>query len=144
VESGSPSNPVDTEASCSVPRNDVQTQVYQPTPRQVEWAADQAVVGSLTMTRPANWKQAGMGSSWSPQGLFPPIPAAAFRIRAPAGSTRMSVTWMPGGSRVCSESITRDPARCSLGNDDDCRQDGLAASVQLLGSLSCQVTNGET
>jgi hypothetical protein len=38
----------------------------------VEWAADQAVVGNLTTTRPANWKQSGL-QSWSPQGMFPPI-----------------------------------------------------------------------
>jgi hypothetical protein len=65
-------DPVDRDATCAVPRNDAATQVYQPTPRQVEWAADQAVVGNLTTTRPANWKQSGL-PSWTPQGMFPSI-----------------------------------------------------------------------
>jgi hypothetical protein len=73
---GSPTSPLDSEAYCSIPRNDPRTQVYQPTPRQVEWAADQAVVNNLRMTRPANWKQSGISSSWTPQGLFPPIALA--------------------------------------------------------------------
>ncbi|GIF23180.1 hypothetical protein BJ973_000464 [Actinoplanes tereljensis] len=64
-------DPVDADATCAIPRNDPDTQVEQPTPRQVEWAADQAVVGNLTLTREANWHQAHMSSSWSPQGLFP-------------------------------------------------------------------------
>jgi len=61
---------VDQLRVCAVVRNDSRSQVYQPTARQVEWAADQAVVGALTMTRPANWKQSGL-PSYSPQGLFP-------------------------------------------------------------------------
>ncbi|MFC4066946.1 golvesin C-terminal-like domain-containing protein [Actinoplanes subglobosus] len=65
-------NTVDAEAWCSVPRNDPMTQAYQPTGRQVEWAADQAVVGNLTTSRPANWKGSGL-PSYSPQGLFPPL-----------------------------------------------------------------------
>lgn len=73
------SSPVDGGAKCAVPRNDVGTQVYQPTPNQVEWAADLAVRNLLTdtlATRSANWKQTGMGAAWSPQGLFPSIPLA--------------------------------------------------------------------
>ncbi|GAA0549925.1 hypothetical protein GCM10010172_35020 [Paractinoplanes ferrugineus] len=66
-------DPVDADATCSIARNDPYTQVEQPTPRQVEWAADQAVVGNLTLTRDANWHQAHMSTSWSPQGLFPPL-----------------------------------------------------------------------
>ncbi|MGW2220233.1 SGNH/GDSL hydrolase family protein [Nonomuraea sp. NPDC001684] len=66
---------VDTGAYCSVPRNDPYTQVYQPTPRQVEWAADQAVVGNLTMLRPTGWKQSGL-TQWRPQGEFPPLSLA--------------------------------------------------------------------
>lgn len=73
LAAGSPTNPVEAEATCAVARNDAKTQVYQPTARQVEWAADQAVVGNLRMTRAANWKEAGMASSWTPQGLFPPL-----------------------------------------------------------------------
>lgn len=64
---------VDTDRWCSVPRNDPKTQVYQPTPRQVEWAADQAVVGNLMTARPANWKKSGL-ASWTPQKYFP-LPA---------------------------------------------------------------------
>ena len=70
---GSPTDPVDADRYCSVPRNDVRTQVYQPTPRQVEWAADQAVAGALTLTRPAGWKGGGL-PAYSPQGWFPSIP----------------------------------------------------------------------
>lgn len=57
-------------SSCAVPRNDAKSQVYQPTARQVEWAADQAVVNNLKTARPANWKQSGL-ASWAPQGMFP-------------------------------------------------------------------------
>ena len=66
----SPTDPTDPNRTCSVARNDPRTQVYQPTPRQVEWAANQAVVGKLTMARPANWKQSGL-ASWRPQTMFP-------------------------------------------------------------------------
>lgn len=69
---GSPTSPVDAERRCSVPRNDVKNLALQPKPRQVEWAVDQAVTKSLTLTRPANWKNSGM-PSYSPQGLFPPV-----------------------------------------------------------------------
>ncbi len=60
------------ERYCAVARNDVKKQAYQPTPRQVEWAVDQAVVGELRTDRPANWKNTGM-DSYSPNGLFPPV-----------------------------------------------------------------------
>ncbi|WP_460849850.1 GDSL-type esterase/lipase family protein [Phytohabitans suffuscus] len=65
----SPTDPVDTDRTCAVPRNDARTQVEQPHWRQVEWAADLAVRGALTMQRPANWKQSGL-PAWSPQGMF--------------------------------------------------------------------------
>lgn len=65
---------VDRDALCAVPRNDPRTQVYQPTPRQVEWAVDRAVAGTLTTKRAAGWKSARMSSSWSPQGLIPRRP----------------------------------------------------------------------
>ncbi|TDB99258.1 hypothetical protein [Actinomadura sp. 7K534] len=67
---GSPTNPVESERTCSVPRNDPRNQAYQPTPRQVEWAVDQAVRGALTIQRPQNWKNLGM-PAYTPQGLFP-------------------------------------------------------------------------
>ncbi|WP_239079426.1 hypothetical protein [Streptomyces sp. SID7909] len=63
------------ERYCAVARNDVRKQAFQPTPRQVEWAVDQAVVGELHVNRPANWKNTGM-DSYTPQGLFPPITLA--------------------------------------------------------------------
>jgi hypothetical protein len=71
---GSPTDPVEgeDERECSVPRNDPHTQVYQPTPQQVEWAVNLAVDGGLTFTRPADWKGSGL-PAWSPQGMFPPI-----------------------------------------------------------------------
>ncbi|MEV5508239.1 hypothetical protein [Streptomyces orinoci] len=73
--SGDPStNPVDDDRYCSVARNDVNTQVYQPTPNQVEWAADMAIRGQLTSgyaNRPSNWHNSGL-ASWTPQGMFPP------------------------------------------------------------------------
>jgi hypothetical protein len=68
---GSGSEPTDGDRTCAVPRNDPKTQVYQPTARQVEWAADQAVLGNLKVSRPAGFKQDGLGS-YTPQGLFPP------------------------------------------------------------------------
>ncbi|MFE1037055.1 hypothetical protein ACFW40_34965 [Streptomyces sp. NPDC058807] len=72
--SSSPSDPSEdvSERTCSVARNDVKKQAFQPTPRQVEWAVDQAVVGRLNLYRPANWKNTGM-AGYSPQSLFPPI-----------------------------------------------------------------------
>ncbi|WHT19450.1 SGNH/GDSL hydrolase family protein [Crossiella sp. CA-258035] len=69
---GDPANPVEEERFCSVPRNDVANQAMQPKPRQVEWAANQAVRNSLHVLRPANWKNLGM-PAYTPQGLFPPI-----------------------------------------------------------------------
>ncbi|WBB49648.1 hypothetical protein O3597_03915 [Verrucosispora sp. WMMA2044] len=73
--SGSPTDPVEPDRYCSVPRNDVRTQVEQPHWRQVEWAANLAVQGALTVQRPANWRQSGL-PAWSPQGMLPPIPLA--------------------------------------------------------------------
>ncbi|MFD9542941.1 hypothetical protein [Streptomyces sp. NPDC060022] len=59
------------ERYCAVARNDVKKQAFQPTPRQVEWAVDQAVVGELDFYREGNWKNTGTGG-YQPQGLFPP------------------------------------------------------------------------
>ncbi|MFJ2746234.1 hypothetical protein ACIO3O_41975 [Streptomyces sp. NPDC087440] len=63
------------ERYCAVARNDPKKQAFQPTPRQIEWAVDQAVIGNLTFNRPANWKNTGM-DGYSPNGLFPPITLA--------------------------------------------------------------------
>ncbi|GGY14057.1 hypothetical protein GCM10010358_77820 [Streptomyces minutiscleroticus] len=70
----SPSDPSEdaSERTCAVARNDVKKQAFQPTPRQVEWAVDQAVVGELNFYRSPNWKNTGMGG-YQPQGLFPPV-----------------------------------------------------------------------
>jgi hypothetical protein len=72
----SPTDPVDADRTCAIPRNDVRTQVYQPHWSQVEWAADLAVAGALTLSRPANWKNAGMPAAWVPQStaMFPSVP----------------------------------------------------------------------
>jgi hypothetical protein len=70
---------VDENRTCAVARNDPETQIYQPTPNQVEWAVDDAVRGDLTSTapipvvRPADWKGSELGA-WSPQDVFPPLP----------------------------------------------------------------------
>ncbi|MEU5345657.1 NocE [Streptomyces sp. NPDC020766] len=65
-------SPVDADRTCSVPRNDPKKQAFQPTPRQIEWAVNQTVVGKLNThaSRPANWKNTGM-AAYSPQSLFP-------------------------------------------------------------------------
>lgn len=65
--------PWDPDRACAVPRNDPEIQVYQPSPRQVEWAADLAVRGQLTFQRPANWLNNGL-PAYSPQGIFPSKP----------------------------------------------------------------------
>jgi hypothetical protein len=64
--------PIDDGRVCAVPRNDPATQVYQPKPKQVEWAADMAVKGKLTITRSANWKSNGL-PAYVPQQMFPPV-----------------------------------------------------------------------
>ncbi|GGL16726.1 hypothetical protein Sme01_71340 [Sphaerisporangium melleum] len=62
---------VDEGYTCSVPRNDPLTQVYQPHWRQVEWAVDQLVFKNrLAVTRPYGWKGANI-PAWNPQTLFP-------------------------------------------------------------------------
>ncbi|MEU4931025.1 Tat pathway signal protein [Streptomyces yokosukanensis] len=66
-------DPVDTDAWCSVPRNDVNTQALQPTPNQVEWAVDMAVRNNLRsgyLTQGGWRSQTGLGTI-DPQGMFP-------------------------------------------------------------------------
>lgn len=72
VNMGSPTNPVEDERTCAVPRNDPHNQAYQPKPRQVQWAVDRAVSGQLTEQRPANWRNLGM-PAYTAQGLFPRV-----------------------------------------------------------------------
>ncbi len=70
ASTGSPTSANESERTCSVARNDPKNQAMQPKPRQVEWAVDQAVRGTLTVQRPSNWKNLGM-PAYTPQGLFP-------------------------------------------------------------------------
>jgi GDSL-like Lipase/Acylhydrolase family len=67
---GSPATPVSDDRTCAIPLNDSHVQAYQPTFKQVEWAADQAVQGTLTDTRPAGLYGSSL-PSYTPQGLFP-------------------------------------------------------------------------
>lgn len=60
----------DPDRTCAVARNDVASQVYQPSWTQVEWAADLAVQGALTVQRPGNWRYSQL-AAWSPQAMFP-------------------------------------------------------------------------
>lgn len=59
--------------TCAVPRNDLKNQVLQPKPRQVEWAVDQLVQNSLSVQRPANWKNLNM-PAYDVAQLFPQLP----------------------------------------------------------------------
>lgn len=78
------SGTVDKQATCSVPRNSLRTQVYQPNPDQVEWAADMAVKGKLSKKRVANWQDSGMAHGWRPQELFEPRRHDGKLVRVPA------------------------------------------------------------
>lgn len=62
--------PTDPARTCGVARNDPGIQVLQPKPRQVEWAANRAVEGNLSIVRPANWNNSGL-ASYVPQDVFP-------------------------------------------------------------------------
>ncbi|MEU2779085.1 Tat pathway signal protein, partial [Streptomyces sp. NPDC007162] len=69
-------DPIDTDAWCSVPRNDVKAQALQPTPNQVEWAVDMAVRNDLRsgyLTQGGWRSQTGL-STIDPQGLYPSPP----------------------------------------------------------------------
>ncbi|MEU7022239.1 NocE [Streptomyces sp. NPDC046203] len=68
----SPNDPAEAERTCAVPRGDVRKQAFQPTPRQIEWAVDQAVIMALNqrVNRVSDWKSMGM-AAYSPQALFP-------------------------------------------------------------------------
>jgi hypothetical protein len=60
---------VEPERTCAVARNDVQTQVLQPKPKQVEWAVNMAVKNHLDVLRPAGW--GGHQGGYRPQDMFP-------------------------------------------------------------------------
>jgi putative cell wall-binding protein len=70
---GSSSNPVETERSCAVARNDPGSQAMQPKPRQVEWAVDEGVDGNMPITRTAGYLNIST-ANYKPQDLFP-LPA---------------------------------------------------------------------
>ncbi|MEV8015872.1 hypothetical protein AB0O76_05860 [Streptomyces sp. NPDC086554] len=96
---------VESNRACSVPRNDPRNQAMQPKPRQVEWAVDQAVNGTLNkhVARPANWKSLGM-PAYQPQSLFP-NPALEGGGRVPAQillgvATQESNMWQAARSSV--------------------------------------------
>lgn len=68
---GDPNDPSDDALrTCAVPRNDPRNQPMQPKPRQVEWAVNDLVKGRLDVTRPANWKNLGMGA-YNVTEMFP-------------------------------------------------------------------------
>jgi len=71
---GSATSAVEDERYCSIPRNDPRNQAFQPKPRQVEWAVDQAITNNLDslIRRPADWKNLGM-AAYLPQALFPRV-----------------------------------------------------------------------
>jgi hypothetical protein len=68
---GSPDTPVSADRTCAIPLDDPTVQAYQPSFQQVEWAADQAVQGTLTDTRPAGLYGSSISASYTPQGMFP-------------------------------------------------------------------------
>ena len=70
---GDPDSTIDNDRTCSQPRNDPAQQAYQPTPNQVEWAADMAIRGDLTSAwvRQGGWRGADGLGTVNPQGMFP-------------------------------------------------------------------------
>jgi hypothetical protein len=75
--------PYDPDRSCAVPRNDPNLQTYQPSPKQVEWAADLAAHGELTVSRAAGWLNDGL-PAFAPQTLFKPV-----ALNRPAGTSNV-------------------------------------------------------
>ncbi|WP_460516042.1 SGNH/GDSL hydrolase family protein [Flindersiella endophytica] len=63
--------PWDPDRVCAIPRNDPRLMTVQNTAPQAAWAAELAVRGALTITRPTDWNRSGL-VSWTPQGMFPP------------------------------------------------------------------------
>ncbi|MCX2955147.1 hypothetical protein [Lentzea sp. NEAU-D7] len=65
----------DPLASCAIKRNDLSKQVYQPKPKQVEWAANFAVNGALMTERPTNWHNNGQAAyAIQAEDMFPSLP----------------------------------------------------------------------
>lgn len=74
-DSANPDNVTwDPTRGCAVARNDASIQTFQANAQQIEWAADLAVQGQLTVSRGINWEGSGMPVSWTVQGssgMFP-------------------------------------------------------------------------
>ncbi|MFI9272127.1 SGNH/GDSL hydrolase family protein [Kitasatospora sp. NPDC052896] len=85
VPSGSPTSTIDDDRGCAIPRNDPAEQALQPTPNQVEWAADMAIRGDLTSNwlNQGGWRSADGLGTVNPQGMFP-LPALTGGGRIPA------------------------------------------------------------
>lgn len=75
-----------TTPACAVPRMDYHVQALQPSPAQVEWAANKAVRGELTATVPATV----VTPAFSPQG------AGNFPLKALHGGGRVPVQVLLG------------------------------------------------
>ncbi|ANW17294.1 GDSL-type esterase/lipase family protein [Streptomyces clavuligerus] len=75
----------EAERTCAVERGNPQKQAFQPKPRQIEWAVNRAIEGTLDakVSRPANWKNMGMGA-YSPQALAGGLTALTGGGRIPA------------------------------------------------------------
>ncbi|WP_433792871.1 GDSL-type esterase/lipase family protein [Actinoplanes sp. CA-252034] len=72
----------DPNGYCSVERNNPELQVYQPKPKQIEWAANQLVKGTLAITRKAGWHHNGL-DAYNPVTMFP-TPALTGGGKVPA------------------------------------------------------------
>lgn len=79
---GSGTTPVSADRTCGIALDDPSIQAYQPGFNQVEWAADQAVQGTLTDTRAAELYGSAL-PSYTPQGMFP-LPSLTGGGRIPA------------------------------------------------------------
>ncbi|MEI5097647.1 GDSL-type esterase/lipase family protein [Streptomyces sp. PmtG] len=75
----------ESERTCSVERGNPRKQAFQPKPRQIEWAVNRSVEGNLDshVSRPANWKNMGMGA-YKPQSLIGGLTPLAGGGRIPA------------------------------------------------------------
>ncbi|MEN3585335.1 GDSL-type esterase/lipase family protein [Streptomyces sp. ZYX-F-203] len=60
----------ESERTCAVERGNPEKQAFQPKPRQIEWAVDRAIEGTLDdhVYRAADWKNMGM-AAYAPQAL---------------------------------------------------------------------------
>ncbi|QXE35932.1 NocE [Streptomyces sp. GMY02] len=75
----------ESQRTCAVERGNPQKQAFQPKPRQIEWAVNRAIEGTLDghVSRPANWKNMGMGA-YRPQSLVGGLTPLAGGGRIPA------------------------------------------------------------